>query len=77
MVRFFFFLLGFGLTIIGSVYIIIYLNLTTIGYNFLEYVNFIIRRFECLNFVFGIIIMFLSLYKEDTDELYIRYFSKF
>lgn len=77
MVRFFFFLLGFGLTIIGSVYIIIYLNLTTIGYNFLEYVNFIIRRIECLNFLFGIIIMALSLYKEDKNELYIRYFSKF
>jgi len=77
MVRFFFFLLGFGLTIIGSVYIIIYLNLTTMGYNFLEYVNFIIRRIECLNFLFGIVIMILSLYKEDKNELYIRYFSKF
>lgn len=76
MVRFFFFLLGFGLTIIGSVYIIIYLNLTTIGYNFFEYVNFIIRRIECLNFLFGIIIMILSLPKEDKDELYIRYFTK-
>ena len=77
MVRFFFFLIGFGLTIIGSVYIIIYLNLTTIGYNFLEYVKFIISRIECLNFLFGIIIMFLSLYKEDNNELYLRYFSKF
>lgn len=77
MVRFFFFLIGFGLTLIGSIYIIIYLNLTTMGYNFLEYVNFIIRRIECLNFVFGIIIMFLSLYKEDKNELYIRHFFKF
>jgi hypothetical protein len=77
MVRFFFFLIGFGLTIIGSIYIIIYLNLTTIGYNFLEYVKFIIRRVECLNFIFGIIIMFLSLNKEDKNELYIRHFTKF
>jgi hypothetical protein len=77
MTRFFFFLLGFGLTIIGSIYIIIYLNLTTMGYNFWQYVNFIIRRIECLNFIFGIIIMALSLYKEDKNELYIRYFSKF
>lgn len=77
MVRFFFFLIGFGLTIIGSIYIIIYLNLTTIGYNFLEYVKFIIRRVECLNFIFGSIIMFLSLNKEDKNELYIRHFTKF
>lgn len=77
MVRFFFFLIGFGLTIIGSVYIIIYLNLTTIGYNFLDYVNFIIRRIECLNLLIGLIIMYLSLPKEDKNESYIRYFSKF
>lgn len=76
MTRFFFFLIGFGLTIIGSVYIIMYLNLTTIGYNFLEYVNFIIRRFECWNLVIGIIIIFLSLPKEDKNELYLRYFTK-
>ena len=59
LVRIFFFLIGFGLTIIGSVYIISYLNLFSIGYNFLEYVNFIIRQFECLCALLGILIMFL------------------
>lgn len=58
--RIFFFLIGFGLTVIGSVYIISYLNLLTIGYNFLEYVNFIIRQFECLCAVIGILIMILA-----------------
>ncbi|MBE6138454.1 MAG: hypothetical protein E7173_01760 [Firmicutes bacterium] len=57
--RVFFFLIGFGLTVIGSVYIISYLNLFSIGYNFLEYVNFIIRKFECLCAFFGFLIMFL------------------
>lgn len=52
--RLFFLLIGFGLTVIGFVYIISYLNLLTIGYNFLEYVNFIIRRIECLYAVIGI-----------------------
>lgn len=61
LIRIFFFLIGFGLTIIGFVYIISYLNLLTIGYNFLEYVNFIIRRFECLCALFGIIIMTLAI----------------
>lgn len=60
--RIFFFLIGFGLTIIGLMYIIIYLNLLSIGYNFLEYVKFISSRLECLFSVIGIIIMFFSIY---------------
>lgn len=77
MTRFFFFLVGFGLTLIGCIYIIIYLNLTTIGYNFLDYVKFIIRRPECLIFVVGLIIIYFSIPKEDNNELHIRYFTKF
>lgn len=70
--RFLLFLFGFGLTVIGLSYIIIYLNLLSLGYNFLEYVNFIIRRIECLNLVFGIILMSLSmLIKGGKDELYL------
>lgn len=61
LIRIFFFLIGFGLTIIGSIYIISYLNLLTIGYNFLEYVNFIIRQFECLCVLIGITMMFLAI----------------
>lgn len=60
MIRVFFFLLGFGLMVIGCSFIILYLNLTTIGYNFLEYVNFIIRRVECYFSIIGFIIMILS-----------------
>lgn len=56
-----FFLIGFGFTIIGFVYIISYLNLMTIGYNFLEYVQFISRRLECLFAIIGLIIMTLSI----------------
>lgn len=60
--RIFFFLVGFGLTVVGWIYIICYLNLLTIGYNFYEYVNFIIRRLECIYALIGIVIMFLTLY---------------
>lgn len=58
--RIFFFLIGFGLTVVGFVYIISYLNLLSIGYNFLEYVNFIIRRIECLYALIGIILMLIT-----------------
>ena len=44
MIRIFFFLFGFGLMTIGLTYIILYLNLLNIEYNFLEYVNIISRR---------------------------------
>ena len=75
MVRVFFFLLGFGLAVIGCSFIILYLNLTTMGYNFVNYVNFIFRRTECYYSVIGIVIMILSLtIKGDKkDEFYLWY----
>ena len=71
MFKIFLFLFGFGLTIIGIIYIILYLNLLTIGYNFNEYVNFIIRRIECWYSVLGIVIMLISIYIGGRNELYI------
>lgn len=71
--RFFFILVGFGFTLIGFIYIISYLNLLTIGYNFLEYVYFIIRRVECWYAFIGIVILMFSISfngKEDKNELY-------
>ena len=71
-IRIFFFLLGFGLSIIGFVFIISYLNLLTIGYNFKEYVNFITRRPECIIGPLGLIIDFISIYMPGgKNELYI------
>ena len=71
--RVFFFLIGFGFTVIGFVYIISYLNLMTIGYNFLEYVNFIIRQVECLFALFGLIIMILTVFipERGKNELHL------
>lgn len=79
MVRVFFFLLGFGLMVIGCSFIILYLNLTTMEYNFLEYVNFIIRRVECYFSIIGFIIMILSItLKGDIEnELYLWYSTYF
>ena len=73
MVRVFFFLLGFGFTVIGTSFIILYLNLTTMGYNFINYVNFIIRRMECYYSVIGIIMMLLSIWVkgDNKNEFYL------
>ena len=62
MTRIFFFLFGFGLMTLGFVYIIVYLNLLNIGYNFSYYVNFIVRRVECYFTIIGFIILNLSIY---------------
>ena len=73
MVRVFFFLLGFGFTVIGFSFIILYLNLTTMGYNFVNYVNFISRRIECYYSIIGLIIMMLSIWLkgDKKDEFYL------
>ena len=68
MARVFFFLLGFGLMTIGFIYIILYLNLINIGYNFSYYVNFIIRRFECYFTIIGLLIMNLAIYIKGDNQ---------
>lgn len=67
------FFLGYGLTVIGSIYVISYLNLLSFGYNFLDYVNFIIRRIECINLIIGIILIIISVILPGgkKNELYI------
>ena len=71
MIKIFLFLFGFGLTTIGLVYVILYFNLFSFGYNFFDYVNFIIRRIECLNTFIGITLMLISFNIGGKDELYI------
>ena len=56
------FLLGYALSLIGLIYIITYLNILSIGYNFSYYVNFISRRIECYFSIIGFIILNLSIY---------------
>ena len=57
MLKMMFFLIGFGLSIIGFMYIIMYLNYLEIGYTFIEYLTLISKRFECLLAPIGIIII--------------------
>ena len=73
MIRVFFFLFGFGFTTLGFSFIILYLNLFSMGYNFYDYVNFIIRRPECYLGIAGFIIMAISIFTkgEYKYELYL------
>ena len=49
---------------IGLFFNVLYLNLFTIGYTFLEYVYFIIRRVECNCFLVGLLLLLISMKKK-------------
>lgn len=55
----FMYFLGIMLSSIGMFFILLNLNLLTIGYSFSKYVKFIISNAECLIFFFGIGILIL------------------
>ena len=70
MIRIVLFLVGFGLSIIGFVYIIAYLNYLSIGYSFIDYLKFIVTRIECLVAIIGIIFINIAIFmKGDKHEL--------
>ena len=70
MIRIILFLFGFGLSVIGFVYIIAYLNYLSIGYSFLDYLKFIITRIECLVSLLGFIFINIAIFmKGDKNEL--------
>lgn len=73
MTRVFFFLLGFGLMVIGFTYIITYMNLLTMGYCFSEYLKFICSRIECLFSIIGFIIVTIIILTGgyENNDLYI------
>ncbi len=70
------FLLGIFLCALGLSYAILYLNLITMGYTFLEYVKFIIRRLECNCFLLGMFCIYLSVKRWGKNELFLRHINQ-
>ncbi len=68
MVRIFFLILGFILMVLGLAFIILYLNLLTIGYNFSFYVHFITRRIECYCTIIGFLTILLALNRKGDKK---------
>ncbi|MGM9834290.1 MAG: hypothetical protein ACI31M_00735 [Bacilli bacterium] len=77
MKRIIFLILGIILSSIGLMFIVLYLNLLTIGYNFKDYVKFIISKMECILFLIGIIIIIVSLEGRKIIENINRHRRKF
>ncbi len=69
MVRSFFFLVGFGLMVIGFTYIITYMNLMSMGYSFLDYTKFIFSRIECLFSILGFFIVSIIIFTKGSEKV--------
>ena len=76
MFRILLYIFGVILTSLGLFFIIIYLNLLTIGYSFLDFVKFISRRVEVWLLIVGIIGIALSLERWIKNELLLRHHLK-
>lgn len=68
--KIFLLLLGIIMVSCSLFFIIVYLNLINMGYDFKEYFLFICKRVECLIMIPGIIIIILVL-RKDKNEIYL------
>lgn len=58
------YVLGFILTVLGFSTIILYINLFSFGYNFKEYLMFLIKLPEFYYLIIGLILLNISLLKK-------------
>ncbi len=56
-------------------YMYLYTNLFTMGYSFKEYLLYILKRWECIMFLLGILIIVICFKKGKTNAKY--FFSNF
>ena len=73
MFRILLYIIGVIFTSLGLFFIIIYLNLLTMGYSFFDFFKFISRRIEVWLFVVGILCIALSLERWIKNELLLRH----
>lgn len=66
--RIFFYIIGYLMAVFGGIISIAYLNLLSIGYEIIEYFQFIIHQSACLLLPIGIIIVSLSIYFPKTSN---------
>lgn len=67
--KFVFVIIGFLLMTIGFCYIIIYSNLLTFGYTLGEYFDYLIKRYECWYFVFGLLIEIIIVFRRENRNV--------
>lgn len=67
--KIFLFLIGFGFMILGLSTLILYINLFSFGYNFKEYISYIVKLPELYYLIIGFFLVNLSIFnKGDKNE---------
>ncbi|MGG6432475.1 hypothetical protein [Anoxybacillus sp. EFIL] len=66
--RFFFYLLGFGMSVIGGTTMIAYLNIMASRSDWKEYLLFISTKVECYFLPIGLFITWLSIFFPSHDD---------
>ena len=67
--KIFLFLMGFSFMLLGLSTLILYINLFSFGYNFKEYINYIIKLPELYYFLIGFFLVNVSIFsKGDKNE---------
>ena len=67
--KIFLFIMGFGFMLLGLSTLILYINLFSFGYNFKEYINYIIKLPELYYFLIGFFLVNVSIFsKGDKNE---------
>lgn len=62
------FLIGFILMTIGCTFCILYFNLFVFGYSMLEYITFILKKWECYLFIIGFILIIISFIRKEKRK---------
>lgn len=68
MIRLFVYLVGFGISVIGGVAMLAYLNMMTPGQGWSEYFFYIRTKVECYLLPIGLLLMLGSLYFPYREE---------
>lgn len=63
------FIIGFTMCSLSLTFLFLYLNILNLGYSFIEFINFIIKKWELYLFFVGIILMIISLRKEKINDI--------
>jgi len=74
--KFLLIIIGILFTSIGLFFFLLYLNLFTLGYSFIDFVKFIIIRIEFWVLIIGILLIREGLGRNKHYGLFLRYFNK-
>lgn len=68
-IRVLLYLIGFTLSVVSSVYIIMYLNYLSVDYSFTYYIKFIGTKIECLIILVGLTLINLSIFMKGEKNV--------